>query len=256
MLKISQVYFSPGNTTKTVVREISSNFDGDIKTYDLLSDHGEIKSIEFSQDELLIIGLPVFTGRIPQIVIDDLNKFKGNNTPVIPVVVYGNRAYDDALLELKDILDENGFKTIGAGAFLAQHSIFTKVAQNRPDENDIIKIDDFTNECIKKLDQSIEDLDEVKVAGNKPYVEVKTLDIKPVADENCNECGDCAAICPTEAIPIDHPKGISELKCISCTACIYVCPENARAFQEPIFTTAQDQFLSKFSNRKEPEIFL
>ena len=256
MLKISQAYFSPGSTTKKVVSQISSNFDGEVETYDLLVDCGEFKSKKFSEDELLIIGLPVFAGRIPQIVIDDLNKFKGDNTPVIPVVVYGNRDYDDALLELKDILDENGFKTIGAGAFLAQHSIFPVVASNRPDEKDIDEIDDFAKECIKKLDESIEDLDEILVPGNKPYKEIKILPIMPIAGDGCIECGDCAAICPTEAIPIDHPSGTIDGKCNRCTACIYICPENVRAFPEPMFSGAQKEFAAKCSDRKEPEIFL
>ncbi len=74
--------------------------------------------IHLSENDLLIVGMPVYAGRIPAIAIDALNKFKGNKTPAVIVCVYGNRDYDDALLELKDIVQNNGFSS-----FPPRHSL-------------------------------------------------------------------------------------------------------------------------------------
>ena len=82
-------------------------------------------------------------GRIPTQTLISLNQIKANKTPAIVVCVYGNRDYDDALLELKEVVESNGFTVISAGAFVAQHSIFPQVGQNRPDEKDLTKIKEF-----------------------------------------------------------------------------------------------------------------
>lgn len=259
MFKVSEVYFSPGSTSKKVVKEISSKFDGEKDSYDLLNQHNKIILQEFQENELLIIGLPVFSGRIPQIVKVDLNNLKGNNTLVIPVVIYGNRDYDDALLELKDILDKNGFKTIAAGVFIAQHSIFPIVAKNRPDEEDINKINQFTKLAIEKIENyrnNHENFEEIVIPGNKPYREIKGVPIKPSADKNCIDCGTCATLCPTGSIAIENPRKTDKTKCISCTACIYACPEHARHFNKMKHRVAEKVFAKNNNERKEPEFFL
>lgn len=256
MFKVSEVFFSPGSTTKKVVKEISSKFDGEKDCYDLLKEHNKIILQEFQEDELLIIGLPVFSGRIPQIVKVDLENLKGNNTLAIPVVVYGNRDYDDALLELKEILDKNGFKTITAGAFVAQHSIFPETAKNRPDSKDLEKINEFTTKTIEKIEDytnNKENFKEITVPGNKPYREIQGVPLKPTSNKNCTECGTCATLCPTKAIDIENPKSTDGSKCITCTACIYACPEDAREFNKLMFVPASKLFAKKCSERKEPE---
>ena len=43
-----------------------------------------------------------------------------SQTPAVLVVVYGNRAYDDALLELSDIATGAGFVPLAAGAFVGE----------------------------------------------------------------------------------------------------------------------------------------
>ena len=118
--KISTIYFSPTNTTKTIVETIANVFSSEINTYDITFDR--TKKVEnFKEDELLIIGMPVYGGRIPYLVQEFVKNLKANNTLCIPVVVYGNRDYEDALLELSDYLEEGGFKIVSAGAFIGEH---------------------------------------------------------------------------------------------------------------------------------------
>lgn len=76
---------------------------------------------------------------------------KGSNTLAIIAAVYGNRHYDDALLQMKDILTERGFCVIAAGAFIAEHSVFPSVATRRPDEGDKAAMKKFAAKCCQLL---------------------------------------------------------------------------------------------------------
>ena len=87
---------------------------------------------------------------MPNILLKYLHTITGSHTKVVPVVVYGNRNYDDALIELKNILEDNGFISIAAAAFIGEHSFSTTLAKNRPDEMDMIIINQFANIIIEK----------------------------------------------------------------------------------------------------------
>src|SRR6056297_3543569 len=107
------------------------------KEYDITLEKNRKNSIKFNEGDLVIFGVPVYSGRVPDLLLEYFNKIKGNNTKAVFVVVYGNRDYDDALLELKDIFENNGFENIASAAFIGEHSYTKKVAKNRPDEKDI-----------------------------------------------------------------------------------------------------------------------
>ena len=49
--------------------------------------------------------MPVYAGRIPNLLLlKYLTSVKGNDALAVPIVLFGNRNYDDALIELRDIL--------------------------------------------------------------------------------------------------------------------------------------------------------
>lgn len=85
---------------------------------------------------LSIIALPVFGGRIPAFVAEKLKHIRAEKKKAATIVVYGNRAYEDALLELNNIAEESGFEIVASGAFVAQHSMCPEVGEGRPDEKD------------------------------------------------------------------------------------------------------------------------
>lgn len=87
-------------------------------------------------DLAILLIAPVYAGRIPEMAAKLFSQIDGHGMKAIVAVVYGNRDYDDALLELADIAIADGFEVIGAGAFIAQHCIFPKVANGRPDSSD------------------------------------------------------------------------------------------------------------------------
>ncbi len=252
MSNIIQIYFSPSKTTKKVVEQVASNFDKKKETYDLLNFDSDK---EFSGEDIAVVGMPVFAGRIPKSGRERLSKLKGNNTKAIAIANYGNAHVSDALLELVDLLKENNFDVIAAATTISHHSIFDGVAVGRPDSADIEKINEFSEKCQEKI-ESGESLTS-EIPGNKPYVDYKQLPFEITCDEMlCAFCYDCVSICPEKAIPEDDPITTDLDLCSRCTACINICPEDARAFSGEAFEAKKPAFESANSERKEIELYL
>ena len=254
MKPVNLVYFSPSGTTKSVISTLYEGLGHDEKVeYDLLK-QPQKQTVTIAADTPAIFAVPVYAGRVPALCADMLARFKGTNTLAVAVVVYGNRDYDDALLELTDILKANGFAVVAAAAFVAQHSIFPAVAAGRPDQKDKESIRAFGAKC-KKAFAEFTGTESVTVRGNTPYCKAAAIPIKPSGDSKCNACGACVKVCPMGAISAASPRKTDKSHCISCTACIAVCPQNARKFHGPLYAIAGKDFSKKNAARKEPEIF-
>lgn len=259
--KVHGIFFSATGTTKTITEEILKGFSSNTVRHDLLR-RPLMTRIETGPNDLVIVGMPVYSGRVPPIALKSLQHLRGKNTPAIAVVVYGNRDYDDALLELKNTLEANGFVVVAAAAFIGQHAIFPQVAAGRPDENDIGAVDAFSHQCATLL--SGLDVMAVKgklvVKGNHPYREPPPLALHPTIDASiCTACNRCVAVCPTKALNLDkNRKTVSrnDKVCISCAACIHVCPTGAQAFRGQQYEGFGEVFAEKMSARREPETFL
>jgi ferredoxin len=253
---INIVYFSATYTTEKVVKLIAKEFKEKITDYDITQFVPE-SDLNMEKNDLLIVGVPVYAGRVPSGAVNALNKFKGNKTPAIITCVYGNRDYDDALLELKDIVQKNNFRIISAGAFIAQHSIFPEAGYNRPDENDIQIIKNFANKSSELLSSlsDIDSLQDIEVKGNRPYKIPGNIPLKPRGNRKCNKCGTCVKLCPVTAIEADSPRKTNKEKCISCGRCIVVCPQKARYFGGLLYKIAGRKFIKTYSVRKEPEVY-
>lgn len=252
--KINLVYFSATNTTKRVLEYIAQGMEiGNIVKYDITK--GQDDEINFTDEDLVIFGFPVYSGRIPRISLTFLNKFRGNNTPAIIVCVYGNRDYDDALLELSDIISNNNFSIISAGAFIGQHSIFPQVGQGRPDKNDQEKAIEFGKESVKLLENiaNITEVSKIGVKGTFPYKAPKSVPLTPKGNSKCDGCGKCVRSCPANAIAINTPRKTDKSLCIACARCIYVCPQGARSFGGILYKLVSKKFVKANAARKEPE---
>lgn len=253
---INLAYFSATFTTKKVVRLIAGQINGKVTEYDITQNALENDIISGNQD-LLIVGIPVYSGRIPAKAVDVLNKFKGNGGPAIIACIYGNRDYDDALLELKDIVEANGFKVISAGAFVAQHAIFPQVGISRPDNKDIALIKEFAGKSLDMLNSKtdMDSLPAIKIKGNHPYKTSGKIPLQPKGDKKCNECKTCVKQCPVQAIHESTPRKTDRTKCIACGRCIVVCPQHARHFGGILYKLAGRRFVKANSRRKEPEMY-
>ena len=251
-MTIINIFFSPSGTTKKVAEIMSGNFSQEKENCDLLHFQSEK---ELSNDDIAVVVMPVFAGRLPKTACERLSKIKGNDAKAIAVVNYGNAHVSDALLELVDILTENDFNVIAAASTVSHHSIFDGVAVGRPDDEDISKINDFAVKCIDKI-ESNESL-KADIPGNRPYTDYKQLPFTISCDESvCAFCYDCVNVCPENAIPDDDPVATNLDICSRCTACISICPEDARSFTGDAFEAKKVDFEKANSERKEPEFYL
>ncbi|MBQ8652984.1 MAG: 4Fe-4S binding protein [Alistipes sp.] len=250
-MKVTTLYFSATYTTKRVVEAVAAGLSNEVASYDITNDTAT-DAVIIPREELLVVGVPVYAGRVPAMAVERLRRFKGDNTPAVVVAVYGNRHYDDAVLELHDIMTECGFRTVAAGAFIAQHSIFPKVGAARPDAEDLAEIKSFAEKSLAVL---AGDFGAINIPGNRPYKVPGGIPIWPTASRKCNGCGACAKLCPTGAIDPAAPKGVNKEKCIKCGRCIVVCPTKARRFYGIKYSLAAARFNAAFAARRANEMW-
>lgn len=253
--KVYGIYFSPTHTTKKVVESIVKGTKKASESIDITLSWKNMKEYSLKNDDLLIFGAPVYGGRIPKLIRESLTKINGDNTPIILVGVYGNRAYEDFFVEAQDIFEKNGFRVVGAGAFLGEHSFTTKVAKGRPNFEDLLKAENFGREIILKI-RNLEEIKNMDLPGNRPYKQdMVSRIIAPEPDENCKNCGACVKVCPTGAIG-KNPKDIDPSRCILCHACVRVCKFNSRKVKGDAIKPAIDFLERNCSDYKEIQIYL
>lgn len=256
------IYFSPTQTTKKVIEGIAQGLQATTEHYfDLTPPEAISQTAQEVTQDVAIIGSPVFAGRLPSVMLDRLKQVKGNGRPAVIVVVYGNRAYEDALIELRDVAIEVGFRPIAAGAFIGEHSYSTAdlpIAEGRPDVDDMLTAQNFGKEIRKNIMTETSSPNELlQVPGNSPYKEIQMLSgIAPSVNEAlCSRCGKCVSACPTAAIDKENPINTVQNLCIRCCACVKVCPSNAKLLDDPRIKQAAEWLYANFSARKEPEIY-
>ena len=248
-------YFSPSGTTKEIISLVAKAIDDDSSLYDITL-NSNTAALKIDSDDIVLVGCPVYAGRIPPIVLERMANFKGNGQKAIAVVVYGNRDYDDALLELSELLNNKVFNTVAAGAFIGQHCIFPKIATNRPDSEDKAKISQFAKKVKEAIIES-QSLDLSKVKGNHPYKKIEAVPLHPSTDKNnCSRCGKCSDECPTHSIDSENPTKTDAITCITCCRCINICPQNARRLGGLLYKVAGWKFVKDNTRRLEPEWFI
>jgi ferredoxin len=258
------IYFSPTQTTKKIVEAIARGLHVSTAEHvDLTRPDAKSVNIGDAPGELAIIASPVYGGRLPLDMISRLQGHKGKNAPVVVVVVYGNRAYEDALLELSNLALAAGFKPIAAGAFIGEHSYsssVTPIAAGRPDRGDLRKAEEFGEMIHKKFSslRASSEISPLHVPGNYPYKERKlSSNISPVTrGDLCNRCEDCAAVCPTAAITFGELVMTDKNACIRCCACIRACPTGARVMDDPHMAQLSQWLNANCQERKEPETYM
>ncbi|HOI58121.1 MULTISPECIES: EFR1 family ferrodoxin [unclassified Methanoculleus] len=258
------VCFSPTGRSKTVIQGIARGINHNmVELIDITTPQARIKPLETSANELLIVTVPVYMGRVPALLMDWLQAIRAHDTPAVSVVVYGNRVYDDALIELNDMLVQRGCRAIAGGAFIGEHSFSsagTPTAEGRPDAADLHLAETFGRKIREKLEAipSVDRIPDVAIPGCCPYrgdPTLWTVDFIAVSDA-CTRCGTCAEECPTGAIDPDEGYSTDPEKCITCCACIKRCPAHARTMKSGLVWDASVRLSTLYRERKEPEYFL
>ncbi len=273
ILKVWAVYFSATGTTKKVIECIAKaaaqKLNAKYDTYDFTLPDARKEPLKFHAGDMVILGTPVYAGRVPNVLLKYLASIEGNNAVAVPVVLYGNRDYDDALIELRDIINKGNLHTIAAAAFIGEHSFSYKLAKDRPDEDDMLKAADF---AVKIADKAIA----LNDAGSEGFVLVKgspapyrgyyqprdragnPVDIrkvKPLTNEDCNNCMVCADVCPMGSISRDDVREYTGI-CIKCGACIKKCPMHSKYYEDAGFLYHKNELEVGLTRRAEPEWFL
>ena len=251
------IWFSPTRTSRTTAWAVARGTSiAEIRETDLTYGKPD-RPIRVPADALTILAVPVYAGRIPPVALTRLEPLCGSGGPVVTLVIYGNRDYEDALLELTDWATDKNFVPIAGAAFIGEHS-YSKpgrpVAAGRPDTEDLRQAENFGRQIIERLSSpAFPDKPVLEVRGNRPYKARKpqTPQAPDTDNDLCTQCGYCIEICPTQAISLQDEIVSDPSSCIKCCACVKFCPCGARLFETP-FT---DYLYQNFSARKTPELF-
>ncbi len=269
--RVGAVYFTGTGTTSKVVETLADKLADKLQcekfTYDFSLPEAREEPMGFLAGDLVIFGVPVIAGRVPNVLLKYLANIEGNGAQGVAVVLYGNRNYDDALIELRDIMEAGNIRTIAAGAFIGEHSFSKVLGAGRPDEKDMNKVCDFAEEIFSKI-SSNDSFEMIDVKGTpKPYsgyyqprdrqgVHIDIRKVKPKTDESrCIKCGKCAKICTMGSIDAEDFSKVTGI-CIKCCACVKLCPAGAKYYDDEGYLYHQHELEEQWARRAEPETFV
>lgn len=253
-MKLYEIVFSPTGGTQKVSTLLTDALNGEVARIDLTDSKQDFRTVQLTQEDVAVISVPSYGGRVPAVAVERLTTLNGQGARAVLVCVYGNRAYEDTLVELEDAAKQAGFQVIAAIAAIAEHSIARQFATGRPDAQDAKQLADFAQQIQAKL--SAGDSIEPSIPGNRPYKKAGGAGMVPKPTKECTNCGVCAAECPVQAIDKENAKKVDEKACISCMRCISVCPLGARKVNSVMLSAASLMLKKVCSERRECELFL
>lgn len=255
MKNIWCIYFSPTHGTRKAVLAVANGMaaqtGASIEQLDITLPANRDKPYAFGADDTVLVGAPVYAGRLPQSMLGTLGLLSGDGARAVAVVSYGNRDYDDALLELADMLTDRGFKVVAGCAFIAEHSYTARVGAGRPDEQDMRIAEEYGSSIAAKKDAAA-----AHINGNRPYMPYRMgVEFGPDTNDDCTQCMLCARQCPVAAISLQDARQVDAGLCIHCHACVKFCPESAKTFGVKAESTIA-MLEGKFMQPRQPELML
>ena len=254
-MHVTAVYFSPTGGSKTSATVMAAALSGGVhEEIDLTPATADVSRV-FGPDDFVVFGVPCYKGRVPIVAARRLRNIWGDRTPCIVSVTYGNRDYDDALLELRDLAAAKGFLVQGAAALVGRHT-YGEIQVGRPDAGDAAENRRFVEQLRAARNNDFSRPVVLNVKGGFPYRgEGSGGKFRPLTSNACTRCGLCVAECPTHAIA-DDCRTIDDAACLSCFRCLRICPTGAKNMNaEPYLSFARD-FSRKLAARRENEYFL
>ena len=271
--KVWAVYFSGTGTTEKTVRRIAAGMaqalDAELAVYDFTTPAARQRELRFGAEELVALGVPVYAGRVPNVLLPYLTKqLHGGGALAVPVVLFGNRNFDDGLIELRNILTEDGFMPVAGGAFVGEHAFSRTLGAGRPNGDDLAEMAAFARRAAEKVTAlTAAPAEPVAVRGEtpvRPYYtprdrhgnSINILKVKPKTDmDRCGGCGLCAARCPMGSI---DPADVSQVTgiCIKCCACVKGCPAEAKYFDDAGYLYHKSELEEVYARPAANEVFL
>lgn len=254
-MSVYNIVFSPTGGTKKAADFFTNAFSPESIPIDLTCRDTDFSQYSFCKKDLCIISVPSYGGRVPAIAVSRLLQMKGNGAGAVLLAAYGNRAYDDTLLELQDTLAHSGFSCIAAVAAIAEHSIMRQFAAGRPDTADEKELAGFAKTIRSRWEAGTLSAD-LKLPGNRPYRAYGGVPMKPQASGACTKCGVCEKECPVGAIDAQDPSKTDAGRCISCMRCIAVCPQKARGVNKVLLAAGSMKLKKACAGYKKNELFV
>ena len=252
-MAIHQITFSPTGGTRRVGELLCDGFGTKSVVTELCVKEGDLCLPRIAADDLVVVAMPVYAGRVPALAVERLKAVDANGANCVIVAVYGNRAYEDALVEMQDVATAMGFRVVAAVAANAEHSICRMYGTGRPDDADAEELASFGKTILQRALAGAP-FSPLALPGNRPYKQGCAGPF-PVANQDCTGCGVCADQCPTGAISVDSPKVNNNQLCIGCMRCVSVCPVQARGIGEHLkMLAARLEPLCR--ERKKNELFV
>lgn len=274
MKTVRAVYFSATGTTRRVVctlaEKLAERLGLPCVQVDFTLPAARANPLVFGSGDIVVLGTPVYAGRVPNVLLKYLQTLRGAGAVGVPVAVFGNRNYDDALIELRDLMENAGIRTVAAAAFVGEHAFSRVLGAGRPDAEDLAVAERFAlsvAEKIAAIGQNGLPTSPVFVEGTPfPYrgyyqprdrhgVAINILKVKPSVNEKCTDCKRCAELCPMGSISRDNVREYTGI-CIKCGACIKGCPQNARHYEDQGYLRHQHELEALYTRRAQPAVFL
>lgn len=256
--KVNLVYFSATNVSKKYADAMAKALGKETVTYDftLLADREAAKAPSFGKEDLVILALPVYGGRIPAVCDEYVKALKGDETPVVLLATYGNRRIDDALAEMEDIMTERGFKVIGGAALVGRHSFSDEIAGGRPNAEDLAGAAEYIKAVVAKGGVALE---KGVLPGNRPYKERGTAPntMRPSTTDACINCKLCAKKCPQGVISLENPKEFAKGAefCLRCNRCVVNCPVKAKVFDSEAYAGMVANCIAGFGKPDKENVY-
>ncbi len=255
-MQVVQIAFSPTGGTQRAADIVTEALGSPGEKIDLTDPHASFSTIRLDEEDVAVIAVPSFDGRVPALAAERLARVSGHGARAILVCVYGNRAYEDTLVELEDVARAAGFHEVAALAAVAEHSILHQYATGRPDGTDRAELEDFARRIAEKLAGPDAATAPTGVPGNRPYKNAGSSTMVPKGDSSCVACGLCARRCPAQAIDPANPRKTDAERCIGCMRCVSECPQGARKLNGALLKAAGLALRKACSERKGCEFYL
>lgn len=297
--RIYKIYFSPTGTTEKVVSALATSLASSLATalrsalpakhsalevcsYDFTLPSARESFPQLTAEDLVLFGMPTYAGRLPNLMLPYLKEYlQGCGALAVPVVTFGNRNFDNSLIEIRDLLETHGFHTIAAAACSCEHSFSYELGAGRPDEDDITEIRNFACRIVSKLVEGFDNgsggsnggapiATPVAVPGvpagqdhggyyqprDRHGVFIDIRKVKPLtAMEKCTQCGFCAEVCPMGAIDHEDVGSVPGI-CIKCGACTKKCPTQAKYYEDPGYLYHKTELEEMYARRAANAFFL